>query len=360
MKEWSYSYHAISKADWLRQIEADLKGAPLDSLFTSFRKGELLDPFIHKDDLQGPVVRLPDGLFLHPPTLTEWITSAGLTPQEINQWIIQALTQDVQSIVLELTDTGPEFESGWLEGVYPDMILLQAEIRNSQDLHFSAMTTVLPTDTVFRINRTSMASFPSVFSNDTGETRMGYQVNNRFVYSIPQEGDPVELLQAVLQLVSSDLGVWIEAGLPATDYLQRCIFRINAPEPYILHLLLVRTFHLLWQNFYAWHTGQTLSKKVKYLELHILQKDEESQESFLIRASMSGLAASLSGTHFIVFRLTNGVSSSFMNRRTSRNVHHLLHLESTMFRGMDPLSGAYSLDYYTQRWAQEVWEKLKE
>ena len=44
--------------------------------------------------------------------------------------------------------------------------------------------------------------------------------------------------------------------------------------------------------------------------------------------------------------------------RIHRNIHYLLQLESDMYKGVDPLAGAYAIDLYTRSWAQNIWDTI--
>ena len=96
-----------------------------------------------------------------------------------------------------------------------------------------------------------------------------------------------------------------------------------------------------------------------YLECHIYESTQESPEHFLIRASMSGLAASLAGSHTVCIHHSSREETPDLYKRANRNIHHLLQLESAMYKGVDPMSGAISIDYYTRSWTQKIWNALR-
>ena len=74
MKEWRYTFDAVSKPEWLAQIKKDLKEASIDSLRTEWWEGEFIEPFPHNEDVAEKVI-LPEEYFTDPPVLMEWINT---------------------------------------------------------------------------------------------------------------------------------------------------------------------------------------------------------------------------------------------------------------------------------------------
>src|SRR5690606_16626620 len=60
------SFSPVSKADWLRQVEQDLKGKPPSSVAAEWWPGEPIDPFLDASDEPG-IVSLPDEWFVRTP-----------------------------------------------------------------------------------------------------------------------------------------------------------------------------------------------------------------------------------------------------------------------------------------------------
>jgi methylmalonyl-CoA mutase N-terminal domain/subunit len=155
------------------------------------------------------------------------------------------------------------------------------------------------------------------------------------------------------------LSQWTTSGLDNALFFKNCVLSFQTDSDYIKQLIQTRVLHLLWQNLKQWHLPETAPSDQMYLESHIEQSSNEKPEHFLIRASMSGLAASLSGSHVVCIHHSDSKDTPEFYRRITRNIHHLLHLESMMYKNTDPLSGAYVIDHYTRRWTQGIWDRLK-
>jgi hypothetical protein len=68
---------------------------------------------------------------------------------------------------------------------------------------------------------------------------------------------------------------------------------------------------------------------------------------------MSSLAAFLTGITSLCIHHHEAEAIPGFFRRIDRNLHHLLHLESGLPAGRDPLSGAYTIDFYSGRGLSE-------
>ena len=110
--------------------------------------------------------------------------------------------------------------------------------------------------------------------------------------------------------------------------------------------------HLLWLNLTREHSSR--------LECHIKPKAGEKPEHYLVRSSLSALAATLTGTASLCMHHIQDTGVPDFYKRIDRNLHHLLHLESGLPSGVDPLAGAYTLDYYTRNWTERIWNQLLE
>jgi methylmalonyl-CoA mutase N-terminal domain/subunit len=163
----------------------------------------------------------------------------------------------------------------------------------------------------------------------------------------------------VLNKLMEDLTEWTKLGYQPEAFFEKCILSLVADKSYFKQIIQARVLHLLRNNLKANFTEASTSITGNYLECHIYESDQESHDHFLIRAAMSGLAASLTGFHTLCIHHSNWKETPDHYKRTSRNIHHLLQLESSMYKGEDPLSGAYSIDYFTKAWTQKIWDALR-
>lgn len=357
MKEWEYTFDSVSREDWIKQIESDLRQKPLSSLQGEWWPGEPLLSLLHPDDLEGEPVRLPDHFFNQPPRITEFIIANDIPSIEVNQKILECLQFGTQSIIVQ-TDL---FESNnyedWFKGVMKEIVSLSIQPDNPEQEIINHLSIQTQKELLYRLKRNEH-SFPINKILDACLPDHPAADSLRFVYDFPSSGNWIEQTSQILNRLLKDLDEWKSYDLKHEAFFDQCILSVQADASYFKHIIQTRVLHLLWQNIKD-HDG--LDPKVgdeNYLECHILQNEKENPELFLIRASMSALAAALSGTHALCVHHSDQKDTDTYFRRINRNINHLLNLESGMYKGMDPLAGSVALDFHARTWTKKIWDML--
>ena len=343
--DWTYSFAETSKSDWFRQIEADLKNRSVDSLSSTWWEDEPIIPIVHPEDLPKEPVRLPDAFFSGPPKLIEWIECKDKTDAAINIQVLSALKQGAQSIIFSLPKNAQQFNAGWLEGVQTEIIEISIAYDQSKD-----QIQNLPANTRIRINR-----------NGSDTTNI-VQLNSsqfRLVYRIQGHGAWTNEVISVLTQLLKDLDHLETAGLAPAEALNKCILAFHPDSDYFKSVIQHRTLHIVWQNLLAHYQIADSNEGKKCLETHVIQQPDEKPDHFLIKSAALSLAACLSGTSGLCIHPLTGNENQGMYSRIHRNVHHLLNYESGLYRGTDPLGGAYAIDLPTRRWVENIWQGIK-
>jgi len=357
MKEWQYTFEPVSKAEWIRQVETDLRQKPVESLQSAWWPGETLIPLIHPEDTDDGMVRLPDELFKSPPRLTEWIKTGSLAPDSINQKIIGSLGQGAQAIILEQGPAGEIFNPDWLKDVFREMISIsiQPTITNADELNSCLL---LGLDNVrIRIDRKEGTLPLSALIGRKAAANPN--INSlQLVYRFPSSGIWNEEVASTFNQLIKDLGHWTDAGMDIDAFFNQCLLQLEADTSYFKQIIQTRVLHLLWQNLRSIYSINPNTGEGSYLECHIEPNELELPDRFLIRASMSGLAASVSGTHSLCIHHSALPGNPGLYQRINRNIHHLLSLESGMYKGKDPLAGAYAIDFHAMKWTRHIWDNL--
>lgn len=358
MEDWKYTFEPVSKALWLKQIEADLHSKGLDSLQSEWWPGEPIIPFHQHEDRKDDII-LPNSLFDQPPKIIEWIDTTMLEARVINNRILNALNYGAESLILQI-DTNDKMPFRlWLHDVLTDMIELSVCADQEAPEIIHAIKEIIPRSSLIRLQRKNHPQSSSVFfealQGSLDETANTF----RFVYSIPGSGSWINQTVKIFQLLLDDLAYWTSQGLNPTDFLESCILSYTPDEKYYKQVIQMRVLHLLWNNLWS-HSikGNHLSSS-PYLECHIVNHTSVEPDQYLIQSSSSALGASLTGAHGFCVHHQASEDIPIFYQRIDRNIHHLLHMESEMYRGVDPLAGSYTFDFYTRKWTEEIWEKLK-
>jgi len=357
MKEWAYTFEPVSKEKWITRIESDLRQKSVASLQSEWWPSEPLIPLVHSYDVSDETISLPASLFTQPPIMAEWISTSGQQASSINQKILEALRQDTQSLILYSADAATWFNEEWFNGVFRDLISVSYQFKDFKESR-SLLLEKIGVKDFLRINReASSPPIAKLLSQiDPDHTKIS---SFRFVYRIESSGIWDVNTAGVINRMIEDMGDWTKIGFQPADFFEQSILSLEADKAYFKHIIQTRVLHLLWHNLKAHLIQGSGDITDQYLECYIDESAQESPDHFLIRASMSGLAASLAGTHTMCIRHESLVGTPDFYRRTNRNIHHLLQLESSMYKGVDPLSGSYSIEYPTRSWTQKIWNALR-
>ena len=153
MNPWQYSFKAISKSEWVRQIERDLKGRPLAALEDEWWSGEPLTPFLHAEDNEEGIICLPEYLFRHPPVIVEWIDPVNSGAQDINRSILQALSFGAEKLLFNLSDKTSLDTEIWLKDVFTEMIGLECVIQAADIINIDRISGQFGQNLLLRIAR---------------------------------------------------------------------------------------------------------------------------------------------------------------------------------------------------------------
>ena len=358
MKDWEYTFDPVSKADWIRQITTDLKQKPLESLSGEWWEGEPIRPVIHMEDMSEEVVRLPDFLFNQPPQIIEQITVAFISPEAVNTSILEALQFGAQSIILQLSPSEEHFNTQWIKDVRLDWITFQIEKEPYTAAPGIAFIKNLPEQVFIRIKRGDSSNpLSSNLQSENTSSRLDIS-SLRFIYHFQSTGNWIEKTTATLNKLITDLQEWNANGFETSAFFKQCTLTLEADQDYFKQIIQTRSLHVLWQNLNSYYGTDAQLVDGRYLETHIGQKKDEKPDLFLVRASMSAMAASIAGAGAVCIHHSVEESTPRFYKRINRNIHHLLELESDMYKGLDPLAGAFSMDYTIIRWVTRIWDRL--
>jgi hypothetical protein len=272
----------------------------------------------------------------------------------------EALQFGTQSFLITNSLQADLDDEEMLEGIFPDMI----------QWHFYAhLNTMRLFRSVFkRAPRNSFLRFPrQQDSPDLKSTLLEeYKIHPtdisniqfEFEYDFSSTGNWIDSTIQVFHRLLADQKQWESIGSTAS-FFEKCILKLDADVQYFKHVIQARVLHLLWLNI-THGPSSLVNSPAHHLECHISPKAGEKPEYYLIRASLSSLAAAMTGTSSLCIHHLQDAGVPDFYKRIDRNIHHLLHLESGLPSGRDPLAGAYTLDYYVRNWTERIWNQLLE
>lgn len=352
MDDWHYTFPPVSKEEWLKRIEADLKGRSPEELKTEWWPGHLVDPFHHSED-HTPPVALPDDYFAHPPSLMEWFRFSDGDIEKTNKRILTALQNGAQSIVLDPLGTQlPDFRQ-LLDNVHTTMIDVHLNIRDPEMMaQIPDATTDFPLN--LRLNRDDRNSgdFTPILQNPSAAN-----VQVRVVYAIPSDKDWIHIARQIFEQIQADVNHYDSQTGSGSAYIRNTILNVEAGPGFYQHLLRTRVVQLCWLNVIAKLMGEEM-KLASAVECHIRSTNVEDPDRYLIKASSAFLSSALAGAPTICIHPLEEQSLPEFYRRINSNIHHILNYESQIYRGTDPLKGSFFMDFYSRKWAGDILAEL--
>lgn len=348
MKEWNYTFDPVKKDEWLAQIKRDLKDASIDSLQSQWWEGEFVQPFHHPDDVLEKV-SLPDEYFTNPPLIMEWINASTNDGLRISGQVKSSLKYGAQCIVFENINSLSDLNL-WLEDVHRDMVEISADVSSASNENFSPLLQSIPSTVGVRLYRNT-DSTPQTLSHLLAEKKTDHTV--QFIYRVPPGENWINEVVKMFNAIIRDFN----QNESNENFFGDCRIMIEAESSFVKQLIQLRVIQLVWLNITSQFGKQgTIFKSP--VEYHIHTRDTRNPDQFLITAATSALCASLTGVLAICIHHLDLDPIPGHYGRINRNIHHLLALETQIYKGVDPIQGSYSIDFYSAKWIQKILNRL--
>jgi methylmalonyl-CoA mutase len=365
----------VSKADWLAQIERDLKGRAPDDLIWRPAPQLAVTPFVHADDAgRPPVSLLPGGSW----EICEDI--AADSTDAAHQQALEALAFGAEGLRFYLHRPATvDHLRALLAGVHLDYIALHFAgpgVAANPGAVLAALERLategnVPTSAL----RGSLGYDPSNegaiedwrYVADLLDYRRerfpGFapiNVNGERLYRGKEDviGELAEITRRGQRLLEK----LAARGLAPGEVAAATQFSAAVGTSYFMEIAKLRAFNLLWLNvLQAWQAP--LASPVVEVRFDERAYTDELYGN-LIRATTLAMAAVLGGARRLTVRPYDdgreGQSAypPALGRRLARNVQHLLRLEAGFDALHDAAAGSYYIERLTQQLAGAAWEKF--
>lgn len=364
----------VSKADWLAQIQKDLKGSDPSTLVWQLNERITVDPLVAATDF--PVLPQPLSDVPGEWDISEIIVVAG-DPEKANQQALEALQLGAQNIHFQI-DTTPDasFLATLLDGIYLDFAGLHFEgagVAGNPGAVLALLTGLaaekgIPTQSL----RGSLGYAPDVQVKTTDWRYLGELIEfakdnfPQFRIIHLQENtslQPDESLADLLHRSAGYLKNLSERGFSPQDAARAIQFSCSTRTSYFVEIARLRAFRMLWLNFLqAWGLER------EYPSICAGSAAESYTDDIytnMVRATTMAMSAALGGANQIIVRPYDAdrahlsAHSESFARRIARNVQHLLKMESGLDKISDPAAGSYYIEQLTRQIGVSAWELFK-
>lgn len=368
MRDLLENFAPLSKADWLKQIEQDLKGRPLQELVWQAAPGLDIDPLVHAEDFPEPPQALA-GHNLHWEICEQVVAE---DPATANAQALQALEFGAEALVFHRdTPWAPGALAQALEGIHLDYIGLYfsgASVTQDPGGLLSALIALVQGKTLqgglerglVQEGRFTDWRYAAEMAAFTLEQTPGLRT-----ISISAEGidHPVDSVAALLKQGHEHFVKLQENRLSPVHAAAQIQFKVDCGVQYLLEIARLRAFRQLWlQVLDSW--GVMANYPLVYATVKPGAYTDDLYSN-MIRATTIAMSAVIGGADRLTVlpydagREAQSTTPAAFGRRIARNVQHLLKMESGLESLNDPAAGSYYLESLTRQIATQAWEKFK-
>lgn len=319
---------------WQGQVMKELKGQPFDVLRWEVEEGVVMEPYY----TTTPSMSVPQKIN------NEWRICQQIVVEdekEANDWSLVSLKGGANALSF---DVAPDVDLNMLlAGIQTEYIDLHWTCCGAID-EVVAFLDKLPQNV--RCQTFSGDSFrglpplPNVKTIGLDATDLGKEA-------------PSEQLLYLMEELDAALGYLAERGVPPQEMASSLHIRLDVGNQFFVEIAKIRALKILVANvFKIWG----ISNGVPYIHVSTTNYHEDQNQN-LIAAGTQALSIAIAGVDCITVAEMNGDSSDF-SRRMSRNVQHLLQLESFIGEVVDPALGSYYVDTLTKQLAEKVWGEM--
>ena len=371
-------FPSMSKEEWLKKIEKDLKGRPLTDLQWQLEDTIKVDPLYHPDDRIVPV-----SIPWNDKTNNDWEIGEYIIDNDFtaaNQLALKALKGGAQALLFQLKKEINQEQLGQLlKGIELDLIsthfeqfhaakdpvkLLHQIFQHISDLKKdpTAIEGSIDFDPMLDWGDPPMKKMQEciIFCAENMPKFKILQVNGRGFHGGNEYSS--RELGYILAKGNEYLSYLSEQGLPPELVNQHMQFAISISTSFFVEIAKLRAFRLLWGNVLKAHGINP--NDMPPIEVHLAREtQDEDIHTNMIKATTQAMSAIIGGADRLYIRPANmgkkEAPSSF-TLRIARNVQHLLQLESYLDRVLDPAAGSYYVETLTHKLAEEAWTKFQE
>lgn len=371
-------FSPVSKEEWLKKIEKDLKGKPMADLQWQLEDSIQLDPLYHPDDQITGVV-IPSNKRQD----NDWEIGEYIIEEEVlagNRAALNALEGGAQALLFRLEkeinqanlnqllkDIELDFISTHFEQFYADKdpVTLLNQIHQylkDQGKDLKSIQGSIDFDPILDWVDPPMDKMKEciVFCQENMPQFKILQVNGRGFHAGNEYSS--RELGYILAKGNEYLSYLSEHGLSPALVNQHMQFAISISTSFFVEIAKLRAFRILWGNILKAHGVDP--NAIPPIEIHLARETQvEDIHTNMIRATTQAMSAVMGGADRLYVRPANMVKKenpTAFTSRIARNVQHLLKMESYLDRVMDPAAGSYYIEALTHKIADEAWLKFQE
>ena len=352
-------FSPVSKEAWLKKIEKDLKGKPLEDLKWQLDQNLTVDPFYHADDQIG-------GTQIHYGNLThnDWKIGEDFhvtNPPADNKRLLEVLAKGVNAPML-IFQTAPPVQTfnELFKGIIPDYIHTSFKITSPSPDYLTLLKNYYSYLQSQNIDSSSLKGALLVPS-ESGDIQGAVKTCEDFFPAFhcinldfnALDGDPSSVTADLTRILHNTDQLLQRLAPEQVPFVQ---FTISVGTSYFIEIAKIRAIRVLWTNLLnAYGVRNTPLAIDAYVGPNTF---DDHVNNNMIRSMTIAMSAVIGGINRLTILPADrkGTNSS---QRIARNVQHILKMESYLDRVIDPSAGSFYIEKLTKLFAEKAWERFK-
>jgi len=353
MQTFLDEFSAVSKTEWIKKIQQDLKGKPLDSIhFEEEIEGLSYKAYVHKSE----VISANDSSVqrgLRPSNDWEVVSVVPKgDAEQMNKTALHYLMTGTTHLKIDFDDCSAEDCAALIKGI-----------------QFEHISTTLIYHTTEQLN----ALLPSLSSSIKKHTllpahsdlpKIKESKNTLIDGTLVQRtgGNTAQEIAYVLHEGHQQLYESLTAGHSIDASLTQLKFKFGIGSNYLINSIKFRVFRLLWNKIVRQYGTYSIHPFIE-AEVGHLNKSLKDPHTNLLRQTTEAMSAVVGGVQELTILPYNWRSVEKETTKTQRlatNISLILKEESYLNAVIDPSGGAYVLEKLTEELATKSWSFLQQ
>ncbi len=345
-----FDFPSISAADWGAAIKKELKGADISTIRKEIEPGIIIEPFYIQDEFPGEVIEMK--------------------PSEETVAIGEVFDLDMSGSIEQLKVSlaggcdSPEFHFSrvdQLEEVFEFLNLsyvfssYHADLGNSEEL----INLISKTQGDAR----GAILIPYNFDEEFWDIRsmcLKKLPNFKFGHIFHEYNDNrSEQIFMLASIFESYLHDGLVKGIELKDLVQSVVIEWRIGNDFLIECASLRAFQTVMGNIL--HNMDYTDERLPYIQVRTAESSLISESHLnMIRLTTQAVVANYARVDRILLAPGEVELNKVKNfdRRISRNIQHLLTMESNIDKRFDALSGSYFFEMLSAELSEKVWERL--
>jgi len=366
-------FNPTNKAEWLAKVEKDLKGKPLQDLEWQLEQDLRISPFYHREDFSAdipPLERSYSG--------NDWEIGAAIRVEDVakaNEEAMQALEGGAQALGFQLMqELEVEDLQVLLDGIHLPMVSVNfgesyAE-KHPLQLLSNFLTYVKTKDIETKALRGSIDFDPLLdwakppiqalaqamkIAHEELPNFKILQVNGAYYHAGVEESS--RELGLILAKTSEYFNRLQEMGVKPSQSARQLQVSVAISKSYFVEIAKLRALRILLANLLQAY-GVSVDTSIELVVHFAKESQDENTNTNLIRATTQAMSAVIGGADRLYVLAANRFlkePATEFTQRMSRNLQHLLKMESYLHQVVDPGAGSYYIEKLTQSLAEKAW-----